>query len=123
VGVINLFIYVIKYPSSPSAESDIRLLEVAVGHFSYLSFILGSSAIFNVIKDFVSQARLAVREGKEIQPHNQPYISCSTTSVEESQPSQLSHFFSFDEVCISSNDLQLPTFSGVLSGMRKMPIS
>lgn len=120
MGLINLFIYVIKYPTSPSAESDIILLEVAVGHFSYLSFILGSSAIFNFIKDFVSQARLAVREAKEIQPYDQPYISCLTTSVEEPQTSRLSHSFSFDDVCISFNDLQFPTISPACENANKL---
>jgi hypothetical protein len=112
VGLINLFLYVIKYPNASSAESDIALLEVAVGHFSYLSFILDSYASFNFIKDFVPLARSAIRQANNFQPHSQPYASSSLTLVEDSQSPHLSNPYLLDDVC-NSNDLQLPVVSGV----------
>lgn len=42
VGLINLFIYVLKYATLPSAQTDFTLLDVAAGHFGHLEFVTSS---------------------------------------------------------------------------------
>ena len=39
VGVINLFLYILKYPTLPSAVSDVAVLDIAVGHFGHLEVV------------------------------------------------------------------------------------
>ncbi|KAJ5783771.1 fungal specific transcription protein [Penicillium psychrosexuale] len=38
VSVINIFIYILKYPALPTAPSDLALLDIATGHFARLEF-------------------------------------------------------------------------------------
>jgi hypothetical protein len=64
VGLINLFIYVLKYPTLPTANSDIALIDVAVGHFGRLEFA-SSDLAFPFTRDVASLARDLVRKTRE----------------------------------------------------------
>jgi hypothetical protein len=64
VGLINLFIYVLKYPTLPTSNSDIALIDVAVGHFGRLEFALSDLA-FPFTRDVASLARDLVRKTRE----------------------------------------------------------
>jgi hypothetical protein len=56
VGLVNLFIYVLKYPTLPTTHSDIALMDVAVGHFGRLEFA-SSDLAFPFTRDVASLAR------------------------------------------------------------------
>lgn len=57
VGLINLFIYVIQNPRSPTAQSDIALMDVIVGHFGFLGYITGAEVTSAFPRKVVSVAR------------------------------------------------------------------
>ena len=63
-ALINLFIYVIEYPSQPSAESDIALMYLVAGHFSYLEFVV-SDLTFPFVRQLASLARATVSKARE----------------------------------------------------------
>lgn len=63
VSIINLFIYVLKYPSLPTMQSDISLIDVAVGHFARLEFA-SSELSFPFTKEIARLARVMELKGK-----------------------------------------------------------
>lgn len=60
VGLINLFVYILKNPHAPSAASDLSLLDVVVGHFGYLQFISSSQHVFPFPREIAAYARHVV---------------------------------------------------------------
>lgn len=64
VGLINLFIYVLKYPTLPTTYSDIALMDVAVGHFGRLEFA-STDLAFPFTRDVASLARIMVEKTRE----------------------------------------------------------
>lgn len=46
VGLINLFVSILKYPSSPAAQSDVALLDSAAGHIGHMKFITANEQAF-----------------------------------------------------------------------------
>ena len=38
VSMINIFIYLVKYPNLSTAQSDVALMDIATGHFGRLEF-------------------------------------------------------------------------------------
>lgn len=59
---MNLFVYVLKNPSASSAESDLSLMDVVVGHFGYLQFISSSELVFPFPREIASYARNLVQK-------------------------------------------------------------
>src|SRR5258706_5918724 len=64
VSLINMFIYVLKYPTLPTTQSDIALMDVAVGHFGRLEFA-SSDLAFPCTREMTSLARVMVRKTRE----------------------------------------------------------
>ena len=60
IGFINLFIHVLRFPGSPSARSDIALLEVIAGHFAQMEFITNSELSFPFARNVAALARNTV---------------------------------------------------------------
>ncbi|OJJ68239.1 hypothetical protein ASPBRDRAFT_321459 [Aspergillus brasiliensis CBS 101740] len=69
LSIINLFIYILKYPSLPTTQSDIALIEVAAGHFSRLEYASGDLAR-PFVREITRLARAVATaaEGKELPP-------------------------------------------------------
>ncbi|KAL3249815.1 hypothetical protein ABHI18_011498 [Aspergillus niger] len=67
VSVINLLIYILKYPSLPTTQSDIALIEVAAGHFSRLEYASADLArpFAREITHLARAVATAAEEGKE----------------------------------------------------------
>lgn len=65
VGLINLFVYILKNPLAPSAASDLSLLDVVVGHFGYLQFISSSQHVFPFPREIAAYARSVVESAVE----------------------------------------------------------
>jgi hypothetical protein len=65
VGVINLFIYILKYPSLPSAQSDVALIDVVAGHFGHMEFITSSELTFPFPREVSSLASRTVKKARE----------------------------------------------------------
>jgi hypothetical protein len=64
VALVNLFIYILKYPTLPTADSDIALMHIAVGHFGRLEFASADQA-FPFARDVTSLASVMVRKARE----------------------------------------------------------
>lgn len=73
VGLINLFIYVIQNPRLPTAQSDIALMDVIVGHFGFLGYITGAEVTSAFPRKVVSVARQVVdRSSNSSSTHQVP---------------------------------------------------
>jgi hypothetical protein len=64
VGLINLFIYILKYPTLPTTYSDIALMDVAVGHFGRVEFASSDLAL-PFTRDVASLARVMAEKTRE----------------------------------------------------------
>lgn len=71
VGLINLFIYVIQNPRLPTAQSDIALMDVIVGHFGFLGYITGAEVTSAFPRKVVSIARGVVDRASKSSASNQ----------------------------------------------------
>ncbi|KAK5217827.1 hypothetical protein LTR72_009490 [Exophiala xenobiotica] len=65
IGLINLFIHILKFPTLPSTRSDIALLEVAAGYFSHVEFITSSELSFPFARDVAALARQTVTRASQ----------------------------------------------------------
>ncbi|KAK5465521.1 hypothetical protein LTS15_002084 [Exophiala xenobiotica] len=65
IGLINLFIHILKFPTLPSTRSDIALLEVAAGYFSHMEFITSSELSFPFARDVAALARQTVTRASQ----------------------------------------------------------
>lgn len=64
VGLINLFVCIIKDPLSTQAPSDLSLLDLVVGHFGYLQWISSSELNLAFPREVASYARDLVSKAK-----------------------------------------------------------
>ena len=64
VGLINLFLYLLKYPSLRSAASDIALQDIAVGHLGHLEIVTSSESSFLCTREVAARAYKKVKEAK-----------------------------------------------------------
>lgn len=62
IGLINLFMHILKFPSLPSARSDVALLDVAAGYFGHMEFITCSELNFPFARDVATVARQTVNK-------------------------------------------------------------
>lgn len=77
---INLFIYVIRYPTLPTVRSDLALLDVAAGYFGQMEFITGSKLSFPFARDITALARQVVVSQETRRPPNTKNIQRPTGS-------------------------------------------
>jgi hypothetical protein len=68
VGLINLFVGILKYPSSPAAQSDVALLDSAAGHFGHMEFITANELAFPFIREVAALARTTVAKARDRGP-------------------------------------------------------
>ena len=65
VGLINLFISLLKNPTLPSAQSDVALLDMVAGHFAHMEFVTSSELAFPFTREVAALARSTVKKAKE----------------------------------------------------------
>ncbi|KAJ3545769.1 hypothetical protein NM208_g2356 [Fusarium decemcellulare] len=63
-ALIDVFIHVLQNPQESSVESDIALMRIAAGHFSYLEYTIPEFS-FPLTRDLPSLAQVAVRRSRE----------------------------------------------------------
>lgn len=66
VGMINLFLYILQFPTLESVSGDIGLLDAVAGFFGYLEFASSSQISLPVARDITNWARAAVAKAREI---------------------------------------------------------
>ncbi|KAF2186192.1 hypothetical protein K469DRAFT_687197 [Zopfia rhizophila CBS 207.26] len=65
LGLINIFVYVLKYPTLPSTTSDLALMDIVAGHFAYLEYYSSSQLSFPFIGEITGIARATVKKARE----------------------------------------------------------
>lgn len=64
VGLINLFLYILKQPSLASATPDVATLDIAVGHFGHLAVLSSSELNYPFAREVASIAYAIVKNHK-----------------------------------------------------------
>lgn len=59
-GLVNLFISVLKNPTSPSAQLDLALMEIVAGHFAHVEYVTSSELSFPFTREVSALARQTV---------------------------------------------------------------
>jgi hypothetical protein len=95
VGLINLFINILKFPALPSAQSDVALLDVITGHFGHMEFVTSSELRFSFAREAAAFAHATVRKAKD-----KTYESPALPSLIEGDPSEM-EVDNFKEVSFS----------------------
>ncbi|KAK7214592.1 hypothetical protein V2G26_002595 [Clonostachys chloroleuca] len=65
VGLINMFVCVLKNPLSPSTTPNLALMDIVVGHFGYVEFLSSSKLDLSFPREVASYARNLVKKAKE----------------------------------------------------------
>jgi hypothetical protein len=65
LGLINLFVHVLKHPLLPSVASDTALMDVIGGHFARLEFASSGELAFPFARELSNLARLAVKKSQQ----------------------------------------------------------
>ncbi|KAF2871444.1 fungal-specific transcription factor domain-containing protein [Massariosphaeria phaeospora] len=83
-AVANLFFYILRYPTLPTASSDLSLLGMGAGHFGYLEYLTSSRVSISLPRDLVNIASQVVKAAKAAKVKQSP-----ATSVEVSNDQRL----------------------------------
>ncbi|KAK5051556.1 hypothetical protein LTR84_003208 [Exophiala bonariae] len=65
VGLINLFLHILKQPSLASASSDVAILDIAVGHFGHLEILSSSELSYPFAREVAGLAHMTVKRHKK----------------------------------------------------------
>ena len=65
LGVINLFITILKDPVSLSADSDLALMDMVAGHFAHLEFLTSAEFTYPFAREVAAVARATVKKERE----------------------------------------------------------
>ncbi|ETS87776.1 hypothetical protein PFICI_01604 [Pestalotiopsis fici W106-1] len=88
VGLINLFVCIIKDPLAPTAASDLLLLDLVVGHFGYLEWMSSSELNLAFPREVASYARDLVNKAKHKTPSSQQ-ASCTKPNGQSQEEQNL----------------------------------
>jgi hypothetical protein len=83
MGTLNLFTYILHFPSIPSVATDIDLLDIAVGYFGYLAFTTQSHISVTFVKELAQWARAATMTA--LIPNQMPQTQIITPSTGTSE--------------------------------------
>lgn len=61
LAIINLFIYIIKYPSLTTTTSDLAFLDIGSGHFGHIHQLTSSQVSFRFPREAVALADKAMK--------------------------------------------------------------
>jgi hypothetical protein len=61
---LNLFVYILRYPTLPTTSADLGLLDVCAGHFGYIDFITSSEISISLPRESVNLAARIVKAAR-----------------------------------------------------------
>ncbi|EXJ76280.1 uncharacterized protein A1O5_00788 [Cladophialophora psammophila CBS 110553] len=100
VGLINLFLHVIQHPTLSTANSDISLMDVIVGHFGYMEYATGSELVFKFPRKVVAYAREVVKRARRTSvTKNAEQQPPHPSNIALARPSEPCPDFPLPEVC------------------------
>jgi Fungal specific transcription factor domain len=79
---INLFVYILKYPTLSTTKADLGLLDVCAGHFGYIEFLTSSGISISAPRELANLASKVVKATKVKKTEN---VLMRTTSRHEVQ--------------------------------------
>ena len=85
VGLVNLFLYILKYPSLPSAAADVALLDMVVGHFGHLEDVTNSELAYPFAREISAIAHKVVSNS---QPHSGSLGSGPSSQASRNVPAE-----------------------------------
>ncbi|CAH0046653.1 unnamed protein product [Clonostachys solani] len=86
VGLINMFVCVLKNPLNPSTMSNLALMDIVVGHFGYVEFLSSSKLDLSFPREVASYARNLVKNVREENDHSNS--TSQSLNVQSSVPAQ-----------------------------------
>ena len=109
VGTINLFVTILRNPSSPGVRADVALLDVAVGHFGDMEIVTESEMSFPFVREVASIAYHVVRKAEE-GATTAPIMINDTSNLGQMIPTLTSiDYDPLSEVCTSMRFMTLIT--------------
>ena len=94
IGLVNLLVHVLQFPSLPSAQSDVALMDVVVGHFGHLEYVTSSELAFPFAREVASLARMTVQKAKHeslIPQATQPFAGAMTGILTDEEIGSFNH--------------------------------
>ncbi|CRG86432.1 hypothetical protein PISL3812_03438 [Talaromyces islandicus] len=82
LGAIHLFVHILRAPTSPSALSDIALIDVAAGNFARLEYATSGRLVITFVRELAVFARLLVSPPR----YRQPGVFLGSSLEEPTQP-------------------------------------
>ena len=64
LAVTAIFVSVMQYPTAPSAQSDVALLDMAAGHFAMLEIATSMQVDVQLVRDIADITRRKINEAK-----------------------------------------------------------
>jgi hypothetical protein len=98
LGLINLFVHVLKNPLLPTVQSDIALMDMAAGHFARLEFASFGQLSFSFAREISSLARLAVRKATKS-------TSAETADTTDATSTPTRHLLQYEPQADPMNDI------------------
>ncbi|KAH8812891.1 fungal-specific transcription factor domain-containing protein [Xylogone sp. PMI_703] len=65
LGLINLFVHVLKHPTASTAQSDVALMDVMAGHFARMEFASSGHISISIARELSNLARLAIKRASQ----------------------------------------------------------
>jgi hypothetical protein len=92
LGMINMFVSILKHPEAVSTVDDICLIDVAAGHFAYVEYTTNSAFSFRFIRNVAQWARQAAAQASTpVQDEQGLFVG--TQEIEELQPGDMGSTF------------------------------
>lgn len=105
VGLINLFLYVLKQPSLASATPDVATLDIAVGHFGHLAVLSSSELNYPFAREVASIAYATVKNYDNHKRAGTGFTRSTTPTHQNTRPLEFdaAEVDFIDEVCVWSS--------------------
>ncbi|KAJ6110206.1 hypothetical protein N7486_002441 [Penicillium sp. IBT 16267x] len=81
LGMINLFISILKSPTSSSVKSDLALLDIGAGYFGHIDFMSASELSISLPKDI---ATLAAKFAKDMKVEHEANV-CQVSTIPQAR--------------------------------------
>lgn len=95
--MINLFVYILKYPTRSSVSSDLGLLQMAAGYFGYMDYATTSIKSWPFTKDIVKLAHNVTERVQGSHGGSSEALPALTAGLESSGNDSMG-LWSWDEV-------------------------
>lgn len=97
LGLINLFVHVLKNPLLPTAQSDIALMDMIAGHFARLEFASSGQLVFSFAREVSTLARQAIKNAQQKKVDGERATNVTLASAQ--------NILQYDQQCLENTEL------------------